>query len=56
MELIPYTSQDLREMGTNFLRYIIKETDDDKLREMAKKELIERTTTTFFDGTKHIKI
>ena len=27
-----------------------------KLREMAKKELIERTTTTFFDGTKHIKI
>ena len=50
------TSQDLKEVGTNYLRYVIKNTDNDNFREMAKKELIERTTTTFFDGTKHIKI
>ncbi len=55
-ELIPYTKQDLKEIGTNFLNYIIKETDDNNLKEMCKQELIERGTTTFFDGTKHIKL
>ena len=50
------TSQDLKEVSTNYLRYVIKNTDNDNLREMAQNELIERTTTTFFDGTKHIKI
>ena len=50
------TSQDLKEVSTNYIRSVIKNTDNDNLREMAKKELIERTTSTFFDGTKHIKI
>ena len=50
------TSQDLKEVSTNYLRYVIKNTDNDKFRDMAQNELIERTTTTFFDGNKHIKI
>ena len=50
------TSQDLKEVSTNYLRYVIENTDNDKFRDMAKNELIERTTKTFFDGTKHIKI
>jgi len=50
------TSQDLKEVSTNYLRYVIKNTDNDEFRDMAQNELIERTTTTFFDGNKHIKI
>ena len=50
------TSQDLKEVSTNYIRSVIKNTDNDNLREMAKKELEVRTTSTFFDGTKHIKI
>ena len=50
------TSQDLKEVGTNYLRYVIENTDNDNFRELAIKELKERTTSTFFDGTKHIKI
>ena len=53
---IPYTKQDLKEIGTNFLNYLIKKTDNDNLRELCKQELIERSTTTFFDGTKHMEI
>ena len=50
------TSQDLKEVGTNYLRYVIENTDNDNFREKCIKELEVRTTTTFFDGNKHIKI
>ena len=50
------TSQDLKEVSTNYLRYVIENTDNDNFKEKCIKELIERTTTTFFDGNKHIKI
>ena len=50
------TSQDLKEVSTNYIRSVIDNPDDNIFREMAIKELMERTTTTFFDGTNHIKI
>ena len=50
------TSQDLKEVSTNYLRYVIKNTDNDNFKEKCIKELKERTTSSFFDGTKHIKI
>ena len=50
------TSQDLKEVSTNYIRYVIKNTDDDNFREKCIKEIERRSTSTFFDGNKHIKI
>ena len=50
------TSQDLKEVSTNYIRYVIENTDNDNFKEKCIKELKERTTSTFFDGTKHIEI
>ena len=50
------TDQDLKEVSINYLRYVVKNSDDNQLIIRCLKEIQIRTTTTFFDGSKHIKV
>jgi hypothetical protein len=51
----PLTNQDLKEVSINYLRFVVKNSDDNQLIIRCLKEIKLRTTTTFFDGSKHIK-
>ena len=55
-EILPLTSQDLKEVSINYLRYVVKNGDDKEMILKCLKEIKRRTTATFFDGNKHIKI
>tara|TARA_R100000995_G_scaffold79322_1_gene50338 strand:+ start:470 stop:652 length:183 start_codon:yes stop_codon:yes gene_type:complete len=52
----PLTKKDLKEVSINYLRYVLKNSDDNKLIKCCTNEIKLRTTSTFFDGNKHIKI
>ena len=52
----PLTKQDLKEVSINYLKSVIKNTDDNELKINCKKEIIKRSTTRFFDGSKFIEI
>ena len=52
----PLTSQDLKEVSINYLRYVSKNSNDNQLIIKCLKEIKRRTTLTFFDGSKHIEI
>ena len=52
----PLTKQDLKEVSTNYLKSVIKNTDDEQLKNNCLEEIKERTTPTFFNGSKHIKL
>ena len=50
----PLTLQDIRELSSNYLRFVIREGQaDPKIHSMIEEELIKRQQTTFFDGKNH---
>ena len=52
----PLTKQDLKEVSTNYLKSVIKNTDNEQLKNNCLQEIKERTTPTFFNGSEHIKL
>ena len=52
----PLTKQDLKEVSTNYLKSVIKNTDDEQLKNNCLQEIKERTKTTFFNGSEHIEL
>ena len=52
----PLTKQDLKEVSTNYLKSVIKNTDDEQLKNNWLQEIKERTKTTFFNGSEHIEL
>ena len=52
----PLTKQDLKEVSTNYLKSVIKNTDDEQLKNNCLQEIKERTKTTFFNGFEHIDL
>lgn len=55
-KILPLTNQDLKEVSINYLKSIVKNSDDNQLIIKCLKEIKRRTTSTFFDGSKHIEI
>ena len=53
---LPLTKQDLKEVSTNYLKSVIKNTDDEQLKNNCLQEIKERTKTTFFNGSEHIEL
>ena len=52
----PLTKQDLKEVSLNYLKSVIKNTDDEQLKNNCLQEIKEGTTPTFFNGSKHIEL
>ena len=52
----PLTKQDLKEVSLNYLKSVIKNTDDEQLKNNCLQEIKERTTPTFFNGSEHIEL
>ena len=50
------TKQDLKEVSLNYLKSVIKNTDDEQLKNNCLQEIKERTKTTFFNGSEHIEL
>ena len=50
------SDQDLKEVSINYLKSVIKNSNDNQIIIKCLKEIKLRTTSTFFDGSKHIEI
>tara|TARA_A100001515_G_scaffold25546_1_gene19590 strand:- start:815 stop:997 length:183 start_codon:yes stop_codon:yes gene_type:complete len=52
----PLTKQDLKEVSLKYLKLVIKNTDDEQLKNNCLEEIKQRTTPTFFNGSEHIEL